>query len=163
VLWIAGDDDATAAVAAALAGTAMPGQRLIQETAVGVTSILSLTYVRDPRNADSAVQTGLMAALTDPATGLFAPAKVGIGQPFYQSQIAAACLAVPGVVAIQDVNLTPDQDQSVNTYAYRFRIRSFRPIRKPGCSGQVYNPGAGAYFIVPNDTTHVVLSGMVAS
>jgi hypothetical protein len=163
VLWIAGDDNATAAVAAALAGTAMPGQRLIPETAVGITSILGLTYARDPRYADAAVQAGLLAALTDPAAGLFAPAKVGIGQPFYQSQIAAACLAVPGVVAIQDVSLTPDRDQSVSEAVYRFSLRNFMPIKKAGCSGQVYNPGPGAYFIVPNDTTHVALSGMAAS
>jgi hypothetical protein len=163
VLWIAGDSNATVSAAAALAGTAMPGQRVIFETALGVTSILSLTYVRDPRYADSAVQAGLMAALADPVAGLFAPANLGIGQPIYQSQIAAACLAVPGVVAIQNVNLVADADQVVTERRFSFILRRFVPIQQLGCSGQVYNPGAGAYFIVPNDTTHVVLSGTVAS
>jgi hypothetical protein len=163
VLWIAGDSNAPAAAAAAIAGTEMPGQKVIFQTAVGVTSILSLTYVRDPRFADSAVQTGLMSALVDPAVGLFAPANVQIGQPIYQSQIAAACLAVPGCVAIQDVDLAADEDQFIREPMYRFIPRHFVPIKPLGCSGQVYSPGLGAYFIVPGDTTHVVLSGTVAS
>jgi hypothetical protein len=163
VLWVAGDANATASAAAALAGTEMPGQKVIFETAVGVTSILRLTYVRDPRYADSAVQAGLMSALADPSTGLFATANVGIGQSIYQSQIAAACLAVPGVVAIQDVDLAADQDQFIKGPRYAFIRRRFIPIKQLGCSGQVFNPGAGAYFIVPGDTTHIVLSGTVAS
>jgi hypothetical protein len=163
VLWIAGDSNATASAAAALAGTEMPGQRVIFETAVGVTSILSLTYVRDPRYADSAVQAGLMTALADPVAGLFAPANVGIGEPIYQSQIAAACLAVPGVVAIQNVDLSADENQFISERRFSSIPHRFIPFKPLGCSGQVYSPGAGAYFIVPNDTTHVVLSGTVAS
>ena len=164
VLWIAGDSNATVAAAAAIAGTEMPGQRVIFDTATGVTSVLSLTYLRDPRYADSAVQAGLMTALADPDTGLFAAARVGIGQSIYQSQIAAACLAVPGVMAIQNVNLIADPDQGLlRQPRYRFILRRAWPIKPLGCSGQVYNPGAGAYFIVPNDTTHVVLTGAPAS
>jgi hypothetical protein len=163
VLWIAGDDNATAAAQAALAGTEMPGQRVIYETAVAINSILSLTYVRDPRYADSAVHAGLMSALADQTSGLFAPANVGIGQPIYQSQIAAACLAVQGVVAIQDVDLSPEfQFLSARRSNLRFRS-SFLPLNPTGCSGQVFNPGAGAYFVVPDDTTHVALTGSVAS
>ena len=163
VLWIAGDANATASAAAAVAGTEMPGQKVIYQTAVGVTSILSLTYVRDRRYADSAVQADLMTALADPSAGLFAPANVGIGQPTYQSQIAAACLAVPGVVAIQDVDLVADQDQFISGPNFIFRPHKFIPTKPLGCSGQVFNPGLGAYFVVPDDTTHVVLTGTVAS
>ena len=163
VLWIAGDDNATASAQAAIAGTEMPGQRVIFETAVGINSILSLTYVRDPRYADSAVRTGLMSALADPASGLFAPTRVGIGQPIYQSQVAAACLAVPGVLAIQDVDLSPEFEFR-NLRRSTLRLRNhFLPLKPAGCSGQVFNPGAGAYFVVPDDTAHVVLTGSVAS
>lgn len=163
VLWVAGDDNATAAAQAALAGTEMPGQRVIFETAAGINSILNLTYVRDPRYADSAVQTGLMSALADQSSGLFAPANVGIGQPIYQSQIAAACLAVPGVVAIQDVDLSPEF-QFLSVRRSNLRIRhTFLPLKPTGCSGQVFNPGPGAYFVVPGDSAHVVLTGSVAS
>src|SRR6202012_836043 len=163
VLWIAGDDNATAAAQAALAGTEMPGQRVIYETAVAINSILSLTYVRDPRYADSAVHAGLMSALADQTSGLFDPPKVGSAQPIYQSQIAAACLAVQGVVAVQDVDLSP-VFQFLSTRRPTFRLRSsFLPLKPQGCSGQVFNAGAGAYFVVPDDTTHVVLTGSVAS
>ncbi len=104
-----------------------------------------------------------MSALVDPAVGLFAPANVQIGQPIYQSQIAAACLAVPGCVAVQDVDLEADEDQFIRGPKYAFVPHHFVPIKPLGCSGQVYSPGLGAYFIVPADTTHVVLSGTVAS
>jgi hypothetical protein len=104
-----------------------------------------------------------MAALADPDAGLFATANVGIGQSIYQSQIAAACLAVPGVVAIQNVDLIADPDQALLQPRYRFTLRRFQPIKPLGCSGQVFNPGAGSYFIVPNDTAHVVLTGVPAS
>jgi hypothetical protein len=104
-----------------------------------------------------------MTALADPDTGLFAAANVGIGQSIYQSQIAAACLAVPGVVAIHHVDLIADPDQVLLQPRFRFILRRYQPIKPLGCSGQVYSPGAGAYFIVPNDTSHVVLTGAPAS
>jgi predicted phage baseplate assembly protein len=142
MLWIAGDANAPAAVAAALAGTAMPNQSLVINQATAAEATLSLTYVRDPRYADTAVQAGLTAALLDPNNGLLGTNVVGIGQSIYQSQIAAACLApaVPGVTAIQNVVMTP-----------------------PGTSCQRYSPGSGSYFYIPNDGQHLILSGTTAS
>jgi hypothetical protein len=139
-LWIAGDANAPAAASAALAGTAMPNQGLRVITATPVEATLSLTYVRDPRYADTAVQAGLVAALLDPNTGLLGTSVIGIGQSIYQSQIAAACLAVPGVTAIQNVVMTP-----------------------PGLSLRRYSPGAGSYFSLPDDGQHLFLNGTTSS
>ena len=161
VLWIAGDSNAPAAAAAALAGTQMPGQRLVIDTATPVVSVLTLTYLRDPRYADAAVLGGLTAALADPVSGSLAPGNVGIGQVIYQSQIAQVCLAVPGVTAIQGVSLAPFAGPQP-----RFRRFLFRPPPKfsaNGCSGQSFSPGPGAYFSVPADPAHLVLNGVVAS
>jgi hypothetical protein len=47
------------------------------------------------------VQNGVIAALTDPATGLFGAQRLGIGQSVFDSQIAAACQTVAGFVAIE--------------------------------------------------------------
>ena len=150
-LWIAGDTGAKAAVQAALAGVAMPNQglRIYQATAIPAT--LSLTYVRDPRYLDSDVQAGLTTALLDPDAGLFGANVPGIGQTIYQSQIARVCLAVAGVTAIQGVTLITAG------------IRRFVPPAAAECAGQSYNPGAGAYFSVPNDGRHLVLNGTTAS
>jgi hypothetical protein len=163
VLWIAGDANAPAAAAAALAGTQMPNQRLVIDTAVQLTSILTLTYLRDPRYADAAVRTGLTTALADPDTGLLAPGNVGIGQPIYQSQIARVCLAVPGVRAIQGVSLAPAPPTGPQPRFRRFIYRLIPRGAPEGCSGQCFSPGPGAYFSVPNDPVHLVLNGTVAS
>ncbi len=163
VLWIAGDANASTAAAAALAGTQMPNQRLMIDTAVPLVSVLALTYMRDPRYADDAVRTALVAALADPATGLFAPARVGIGQPIYQSQIAQACLATPGVTAIQNVSLTPVPSGASRAPLRRLIYRLIPRGGCEGCSGQCFSPGPGAYFSVPNDPVHIVLTSAVAS
>jgi hypothetical protein len=162
VLWIAGDGNAPAAAAAALAGTEMPNQRLVIDTAVPLTSILTLTYLRDSRYADAAVRTGLTTALADPDTGLLAPGNVGIGQPIYQSQIARVCLAVPGVTAIQGVSLAPAPPTGPQPRFRRFIYRLIPPGAPEGCSGQCFSPGPGAYFSVPSDPVHLVLNGTVA-
>jgi hypothetical protein len=162
-LWIAGDSGAAAAVTAALAGTAVPNQglRIYQATAVPAT--LSLTYVRDTRYGDAAVQSGLTTALLDPNVGLLGTNMVGIGQTIYQSQIAAACLAVPGVTAIQDVVLA--DINGITFLPLRFNLlRRFIPLSPAtACSGQSYNPGAGQYFSIPNDGQHLFLTGTTAS
>jgi hypothetical protein len=139
-LWIAGDANAPAAAAAALAGTAMPNEGLRIIPAIPVDSLLSLTYVRDPRYDDAAVQASLTVALLDPNTGPLGNNVVGIGQSIYQSQIDAACMAVPGVMAIQNVVMTP-----------------------PGSSLQRYSPGAGSYFSVLNDGQHLLLNWTTSS
>jgi hypothetical protein len=158
-LWIAGDDNARVAPAAALAGTEMPNQGLRVHKATPVPATLSLSYGRDPRYDDKAVQTGLTTALLDPDTGLLGAGKVGIGQAIYQSQIAAACLAVPGVTAIQNVALTPFESVSSSQRRFQF-IRRFVPPPSPSvCSGQRFTPGPGNYFSLPNDGRHLSLTG----
>lgn len=160
-MWVAGDSGAVAAAQAALAGTAVPYQGLKISAATPLTMQLSLTYLRDPRYPDPAVQAGLTAALLDPDEGLFGANVVGIGEVFYDSQIAAACLAVPGVTAIHQVSFTDDAGLLVR-FGFslgRFRIIRFVPAAPSGCSGQRHDPGAGNYFVVPNDGQHLQLSG----
>lgn len=138
-LWIAGDDGALAAATQALAGITLPNQGARIRAAIAVLATLTLTYVRDPRYADAPVRTGLTTALLDPDQGVLGTKALRIGQTVYESQIAAACLGVPGVVAIHDVSLASDD----------FRY--------------TYSPGTGRYFSVPNDGQHLQLHGAVAS
>jgi hypothetical protein len=165
-LWVAGDNGSVAAVQTALAGAAVPNQPLNVMEATAIVAALSLTYVRDPNYADAAVQAGLTTALVDPSVGLLGVANLGIGQAIYDSQIAAACLAVPGVLAIHDVTFT---DETGGFFfpiiVFRSRLPRFRgvPAAAPGCTGNRFDPGNGRYFSVPNDGQHLTLSAAVAS
>src|SRR5207302_870485 len=73
--------------------------RVVAAKAVVMT--LGLTVVFDPRRDAGAVRDAVRAALVDPDAGLLGVNAVGIGQVFYDSQVHAACLAVPGVVAVR--------------------------------------------------------------
>jgi hypothetical protein len=160
-LWIAGDSDALAKVTQALAGIAMPNQGLRIKTATPVPAKQTLTYLRDPRYGDAAVQAGLTTALLDPDHGALGANVLGIGQTLYESQIAAACLAVPGVTAIHDVAFTAG-DPRRRIFLGRFaggRLALLRGLRPAACAGHRWNPGPGSYFSVPNDGQHLVLNG----
>jgi predicted phage baseplate assembly protein len=161
-LWVAGDPGAAAAVQAALAGISVPGQGLNIVAATGVPMRLSLNYVRDPRYQDAPVQAGITAALIDPDAGLFGSNVIGIGETFFDSQIEAACLAVPGVTAVHQVQFTT----VINIIPLKHWIISRFPFggRPPvpiGCSGHRYYPGAGSYFTLNSD--NLSLAGTPAS
>jgi predicted phage baseplate assembly protein len=165
-LWIAGDSDALAQATEALAGITMPNQVLRIKAATEVLAKLTLTYVRDPRLGDTAVQAGLTTALLDPNHGVLGAKILGIGQTLYESQIAAACLAVPGVTAIHDVSFTAENPlQHILLRRFVGNRLTFGGMRAQpvACSGRRWNPGAGSYFSVPNDGQHLKLNGAVAS
>ena len=164
-LWVAGDAGIVAAVQAALATAADPNRPVVIIVARPVEAVIGLTYIRDPRYADAAIQAGITAALLDPDNGLLGTNIVGIGQVFYDSQIYAACRQVPGVTAVHNLSFSAGSAmQPVHhaklmlvSYAQRFRID------RAVCTGQQHDPGAGNYFSVPNDGQHLHLSGAVAS
>jgi predicted phage baseplate assembly protein len=161
-LWVAGDDGALAAATTKVTAVAVPNQPLNIQPAKPVEAGLSLAYVRDPRYADDAVQAGLTRALLDPDSGLLGVNVIGIGQAVYDSQISAACLAVPGVVAIEDVELiTPQGQQFTPLIRWFGRLDKLR-IGAPGCTGRRHDPGAGAYFQVADDGRHLRLQQAAA-
>jgi hypothetical protein len=123
---------------------------------------LSLTYLRDPSFADATVLAGVTAALTDPDTGLLGVSQLGIGQAIYDSQIEAACLAVPGVVAVHNLSFA-------GVPAAVPRFRPFIIFRAPnlkivptGCTGRRHDPGAGNYFSL-DPVNDLYLTGQPAS
>ena len=85
------------------AAEADPNRYVPVLAASGINTVISLTYGRASRYLDAVVLSALHAALLDPDKGLFGVNAVGIGQVFYDSQIYAACLAVPGIVAVEDL------------------------------------------------------------
>jgi hypothetical protein len=142
-VWVAGDDGAPAAASAALSGVAMPNQRFVINTATAVPVTLSLTYFADPRFDDGNIRSGLAAALTG-AGGLFGADGLPIGQAVYDSQIEAACLAVPGVVAVRDLRFLAGGYYLpiIFRLAQRRRFAATAPV----CAGHRHGPGAGNYY-----------------
>ena len=116
---------------------------------------LSLYYVLDPTIDDATVRAGLTAALVDPDQGLFGVNVIGINQSVYDSQIEAACLRVPGVLAIHQLQLSIDNPPKQR---FGFHLPKKRPPDQAAkCTGHRHDPGTGYYFLLPNDPTRLKL------
>ncbi len=171
IVYVAGDGGAVGAARAALAGAADPNRPPQVLAAIPVELFLALTCIRDPAYDDAMVRAGLHAALLDPDTGLFGINVVAIGQVFYASQIDAACLSVPGVLAVHALELRPGGELEPLIWnglraelapgALRRAVRArFIALRR---SGPRYDPGPGRSFVLPDDGAHLALFTTVAS
>ena len=109
---------------------------------------LQLTLMLNPRYDEPTVMSAVQTALLDPDSGLFGANAVGIGQAYYDSQIYAACLAVPGVDAVHGLSFNP--------YA-RYRPRF---VLAGHADDQRHDPGSGYFFSVPNDPQHFQISSV---
>jgi predicted phage baseplate assembly protein len=164
-LAVAGDAGAVGAVKAALAGAADPNRPVRIKAATAVVATISLTYARDPKRDDATVRAGLHTALLDPDSGLFGANAVRIGQVFYDSQIYAACCAVPGVATVHSLSFTTGPRFAPLHLSLSRRV-SFLPrsaLAQPSCGEHRRDPGVGNYYSVPDDGNHLLLSGAVAS
>jgi predicted phage baseplate assembly protein len=101
------NDDAGGVVTAtqALAGSDDPNRPVTVAAAQPIDVSVSATLVVAANRVVNDVVATTTAAFTDPATGVFSPAQMGIGQWLYRSRIAAA-LSVPGVVAVHQLEVT---------------------------------------------------------
>jgi hypothetical protein len=136
--------------------------------------------VIDPRRDAAAVLAAVRAALIDPDAGLLGVNVVGIGEVYYDSQVYAACLAVPGVVAVRALRFAV-----TNFFLEAALVRDRRFLQElflrrgplgvpdsvpellirfvpPACSGHRHDPGAGAFLFLPDDARHLVLSSEAA-
>ena len=77
-----------------------PNRPVTVTLATPIPVLLLLAILATPGMDADAISAGVKSALTDPETGLFAPTRLRIGQPLFDSQIEAACLSVEGTVAI---------------------------------------------------------------
>jgi predicted phage baseplate assembly protein len=100
-VYVADDGAVLADVRNAMAGAGDPNRPVTVLSATPIEAALIIEFIVTPAADASAVQTAITTALTDPVAGLFGAQKLGIGQSVFNSQIAAACQAVPGFVAIE--------------------------------------------------------------
>jgi hypothetical protein len=96
---------------------------------------LGFTLSYDPRFDPDAIGPQVVSALVGDA-GLFSPGRIRIGEPLYDSQIYAACLAVPGTIAVRDLAITGDAG----------------PL--PGVR---HEPGEGGFFTTSAPHVHIAL------
>jgi hypothetical protein len=188
-IWVGDDAGAVAAAQVAIAATADPNRPVNITQALKIETNVTLTYLRDPRYKDAAVMSSLHAALLDPGKGLFGVNVVGIGQAFYDSQIYAACLAVPGVIAVHNLQFASASARfeplarPATAAAPRLASRAviagslsplapagftFRPLLLRGtaltlCRRHRYDPGPAGYFFIPDDGKHLTLLPSVAA
>jgi hypothetical protein len=99
-LYVGDDEKAREAALVALRGAADPNRQIVvqQATAVPVRLLLNVEIATDRLPAPVLAQ--VRTALIHPETGLLGAQVIQIGKAIYRSQIFAACLAVPGVLAV---------------------------------------------------------------
>ena len=130
-VYVDGGQAAAAAANAALAGAAGPDAPLLVRAATPVEVTVSGTLVVAAGWQVAAVTAAAVTALADPATGLFSPGRMGIGQRLYRSAVDAA-LMVAGVVAVHDLVIS----------------------WTGGTLGEFADPGQGSFFYLqPADVT----------
>jgi hypothetical protein len=149
-VWIAGDSSAQSSAYNAIAAAADPNRLPSILVATPLAMTLQLTLMLNPRYDETAVMSAVEMALLDPDSGLFGANVVEIGQAYYDSQIYAACLAVPGVDAVHGLSFNQ---------AFRFRPRFVILGRTVD---QRHDPGSGYFFSVPNDPQHFQISSVTA-
>jgi len=129
-VYVAGEANVATSVAKILASAGDPNRPVTVLPAQARSVTLTITLVVVAGMDPDAIQASLTSALCDPQNGLFSPMHLGIGQPLFDSQIEAACLAVVGVVGIQSSN---------------FAVTGVTD------AGSLHNPGEGAYFALTAD------------
>jgi hypothetical protein len=131
-LYVGDEETSADAARAAIAGAGESDDAIVKPASpipLGVT----IAVVVDPDFEQDAVGAQVATAITDPVNGVFGSAKSRIGRTVYRSAVYAACLAVPGVVAIRQLFVTRND----GFFLWSFLIGSHR-----------YVPGEGGYFVV---------------
>jgi hypothetical protein len=167
VVWVGDDQTAVESVQAAFAAAADPNRLPRVVAAKAVVMTLRLTVLYDPRRDADAVRAAVHAALIDPDAGLLGLNVVGIGQVFFDSQVHAACLAVPGVTGVRSLRFSVT-NQFLPPIFIRDRVflrevlfRRFLPEPPPAaapCTGQRHDPGEGAFLFLPDNPGHFFLA-----
>ena len=145
-LWIAGDAGAVGRGRRSHCRYRGAGPGPARPSRPRSTATLSLTYrarsaICEPpyRRADNGAASIRMSACS-------AATSSASGRAIYRSQIAAACLAVPGVTAIQNFTLATSGGTAITPLSFNILGASIAPVTPSNCSGQSYSPGAGKYF-----------------
>ena len=163
-VWVGDDGGAVTAAQQAFAASADPNRQPRVVLAQAVEMTLSLTVVYNSRYDGPTVMAAVYTALLDPDVGLLGVNVIGIGEVFYDSQVYASCLAVPGVVAVHSLNFVITTTHIAPPYRRLLgsELRRFFPINSSPaqpvravpstCCGQRHDPGVDSYLFLPDVT-----------
>jgi Baseplate J-like protein len=138
-VYVGDDQSAQNAAQLALSGDADPNRPLNVVLATPIPLTITLTLAVNPNYGLNAVAALAVTALTDPNEGLFGTSNIGIGQAVYRSQIYAACLSVPGAVAVHNLSVEGTT---------------------PGGPNYCFDPGLGGFFTLSPVYTGVPPTGL---
>ena len=102
-LWYVGEPGIVAKVRKQLRQLADPTVAIDVEPAQPQPLRLIFAIEIDPRHDEDVVLTAVRLELMNPATGLLVPERIGIGRPLFRSRLFESVLAVPGTLAVTDI------------------------------------------------------------
>ncbi len=138
-LYVGDDANAVNAAKRALARAGDPNRPARIRQAAVIPTRLNLTLRIDPSYTPAAIATAVTEALADPDSGLLGIGVMRIGQVIFQSQLLAACLRLPGVLAVHGLQLQANREEEAG-----FTVET----------GPRYDPGQGGFFqLQPKDLT----------
>ncbi len=110
VIYVGDDSSAVTAATTSLRNAADPNRPVLIKQAIAIAIRLNLSLKIEQTYAPKPILAAVRTALLDADTGLFGINAVRIGQSIYQSQICAACLQVPGVMAVHGLMFLKSSD-----------------------------------------------------
>ncbi len=120
-VYVAGEPNIVPSVQTLLTASGDPNRPILVQPATKKSVTLTLTLVLNPAYDAPTLVTAVTSALST----LFGPQNLRIGQPLFDSNLEASCLAIPGVIAI--------------------RSSQFLVSGSPS-PGPLHIPGEGAFF-----------------
>lgn len=153
-VYVGDDANAVSSANTALAGASDPNRPLKVYLASTLPVTLGMTLVVDPSYVATDVLAAVTAAFIDPDQGLLGANVVEIGESIWQSQIYQSCLAVPGAVAVHDLQFMRKLVPLVFSFR-RFLSETallpkltpiFRPVTVCNCQDFRADPGEGGFF-----------------
>lgn len=130
IVYVGDDASALNAAKVALAGAIDPNRPAAVHQAKQIAVSINLALLVDPTFDGDSVKAAARATLIDPQKGLFSSRALRIGQTIYDSQIDAACLSVPGALALQNLQFSADDGTGTFVLDTGFR----------------HSPGEGRFF-----------------
>lgn len=110
---------------------------------------LSVSLRCNPAYAADPLVAAVRSMLVDPNNGLIGTNRVRIGQSLFNSQIEAACLSVPGVLAAHNLRFTVQRQ-------LRAKLLSTQFLYQPQYR---HDPGEGAFFQLDPDKLDITTEG----
>lgn len=151
IVYVGDDQAAAAAASAALAGADDPNRPVSVRAATTVPLRLSCTLVVAAGREVTAVTDAVTAALSDPVSGLFSPARMRIGQRLYRSAVDAA-LMQPGVTAVRDLTVARRVPLLLRRPGGPIGLRPREPVLD-----EFLDPGEGAFFELPPGSVSIAV------